>query len=197
MSDLGLGKLIFGHAERDAIHVAVAPVVALCDLEPGEHVSLVDGKAQGCRALPKKQPIGIVDPFLTNTVYIGQTFWLFLYENTVTGMRHYWRHPAFKDVPVGSGARDPECVSKQWLENLASRFRSSYQELVDRLEIYAQNSCGQDDNIQEGLNALTEIERLDMWRHYEVVSGEILDSETKSNEYFPCVRAEGNESCAC
>lgn len=86
-----LGKVIEGPAGRDAIHVAVAPVVAGVFLEPGQHVGLfADGTAK-----PTKPHIGIVDPFLTQPVEKGERFWLFLYPNTVTSLRHVWTHPAF------------------------------------------------------------------------------------------------------
>jgi hypothetical protein len=39
--------------------------------------------------------IGIVDPFLDQPVRPGEEFWVFVYPNTITGMRHYWQHPAF------------------------------------------------------------------------------------------------------
>lgn len=89
-----VGQLVEGEAFRDAIHVAVAPVVAACRLERGAHVGLgPDG-----RAAPSSQPIGIVDPFLEEDVQPGQRFWLFIYPNTVTSLRHAWTHPAFRAV---------------------------------------------------------------------------------------------------
>jgi hypothetical protein len=79
-------------ARRDAIHIAVAPVVAAARLLPGQHVGLQED-GQACA---HEEPIGIVDPFLTEAVAAGQRFWLFLYPGTITSLRHVWTHPAFK-----------------------------------------------------------------------------------------------------
>lgn len=90
-----LGRLIEdGDRRRDAIHIAVAPVAAAERLAPGQHVGLV---REGNLELvgPCDCAIGIVDPFLTADVEPGQRFWLFLYPNTVTSLRHIWTHPTF------------------------------------------------------------------------------------------------------
>jgi hypothetical protein len=93
-----LGKLIEdGDRRRDAIHIAVAPVTAAGPLHPGQHVGLLhadDAELVG----PCDSPIGIVDPFLAAPVEPGQRFWLFLYPNTITSLRHAWSHPAFLNV---------------------------------------------------------------------------------------------------
>ncbi len=94
-----LGKLIEGVAHRDAVHIAVAPVVAGIPLKPGQHVMVVDGQAF---ATILEDCIGVVDPFLQQDVKTGQRFYLFLYPNTITSLRHVWSHPAFKTrVPGG------------------------------------------------------------------------------------------------
>ncbi|MGF1581553.1 MAG: hypothetical protein ACFCD0_19675 [Gemmataceae bacterium] len=90
-----LGQLIQdGDRRRDAIHIAVAPVTAADRLAPGEHVGLLE---EGNIELVGfcDETIGIVDPFLTQDVEPGQRFWLFLYPNTITGLRHVWTHPTF------------------------------------------------------------------------------------------------------
>jgi hypothetical protein len=78
------------------VHVALAPVVAGENLEPGEHVGFLEGNRVSKHA---EKNIGIVDPFLTATVRAGQTFYLCLYPNTVTSLRHDWTHPAFAKLP--------------------------------------------------------------------------------------------------
>lgn len=81
---------------RDAVHFALAPVIAATDLAPGTHAKLISGG----RAIAGADPIGIVDPFLKQTVLKGQRFYLLLYPNTVTGMRHCFSHPSFPDEPA-------------------------------------------------------------------------------------------------
>jgi hypothetical protein len=90
-----LGSLITdGDRRRDAVHVAVAPVTAAGRLVPGQHVGFIHaGNTEIVGA--STSPIGIVDPFLCEDVQQGQRFWLFMYPNTVTSLRHVWTHPAF------------------------------------------------------------------------------------------------------
>jgi hypothetical protein len=98
-----LGHLITdGDRRRDAIHIAVAPVTAAELLAPGQHVGFTPaGQTETVGTVESDRHIGIVDPFLTDVVEPGQRFWLFLYPNTVTSLRHVWRHPAFAPrVPV-------------------------------------------------------------------------------------------------
>lgn len=90
-----LGKPIEdGGRGRDAVHVAVAAVTADTRLSPGQHIGLVrtdDMELVG----PTEPNIGIVDPFLTEDVEPGQRFWMFLYPDTITNLRHIWTHPVF------------------------------------------------------------------------------------------------------
>lgn len=80
-------------AARDAIHVAVVPVVADEELAPGAHVSLVPGTTD--RIASADESIGIVDPFLPHPARVGQTVWMLLYPGTITSLRHDWTHPDF------------------------------------------------------------------------------------------------------
>ncbi len=94
-----LGELITeagAQNQRDAVHIAVVPVMAMQQLSPGDHVGVSpDGKAAHAAYSPH---VGIVDPFLRGTVRPEQTFWLCLYQGQVTTLRHEWTHPAFPNV---------------------------------------------------------------------------------------------------
>lgn len=91
-----LGQFVqpFEH-RRDAVHIALAPVTAGADLQPGQHVGLLR-EDNVTLVGPCEEPVGIVDPFLRVPVLKGSRFWLLLYPNTVTGLRHVWTHPAFE-----------------------------------------------------------------------------------------------------
>lgn len=118
-----IGKILYEPQERDAIHIAVAPTRAAHDLLPGQHVN-----AKGEALSPL---VGIVDPFLgRTTVHEGQTFWLFLYPNTITNLRHDWVHPAF--APRSKG--EDMGTSEIWLRAKAAEWGMSYSYLIDGLK---------------------------------------------------------------
>lgn len=104
-----IGQILTADARRDALHFAVAPVRALRTLAPGQHIGPGDTEPGF------KERIGIADPFLRCAVAPGERFWLFLYPNTITALRHVWDHPAFsaEDAPVSPD----KAVSEAWLRN--------------------------------------------------------------------------------
>ncbi len=90
-----LGTIIDEGEARDAIHLAVEPVVAACDLRPGEHVGL-DERGMAAPWVEKK--LGIVDPFLTRMVRQGERFWFVVYPRQIKSLRHVWTHPDFPEI---------------------------------------------------------------------------------------------------
>lgn len=129
-----VGKLLDETARRDAIHFALAPVVAGERLKPGQHVGLSPERtahpySTGC--------LGIVDPFLKQPVKQGERFWLFLYPNTITNLRHQWEHPAFAEeapVSIAMPTGDGEPLSSElMLKQLADKLEDEGDKRAIRL----------------------------------------------------------------
>lgn len=172
MSDTQVGQIITGDYHRDAIHVAIFPVVAAQILSPGEHVGFID-----CDTIGRcSKTIGIVDPFLRDPVPAGVRFYLFLYPNTVTGMRHHWSHPAFDGQ-----AEPPESDShRERAESLIRRFAEecgvSYQGMIEIAT----------DHNESGEYARQDSERYkdidwgtwpDFWRAFSTITGIAVDDD--------------------
>lgn len=114
--------------EKDAVHVAIVSVEAGQNLKPGTHVELKHGKAvmKDPHSDFEFKPIGIVDPFLRTNIEKGQNFYLCLYPETVTGMRHEWGHPAFDDL----------ASVKSQLEDIGKRYHTSYEQIIEACEAF-------------------------------------------------------------
>ena len=110
-----LGTIIDHTQKRDAIHLAVIPVVAGMDLMPGDHIGLVNGYAARVGAeyntgvlgedrqvitATVEKGLGIVDPFLMEPIAKGETFWLVIYPRQITSLRHVWEHNSFPSEPT-------------------------------------------------------------------------------------------------
>lgn len=125
--EIKLGSLIpnISEVQRDAIHVAIVPLIAECDLYSGEQFKLLYGTTN--RAISAgDNGIGIVDPFITDYRFInkGSAFWGLLFPGTITGMRHHWEHPAFSTVAEIS-------KSELWLRQFADRWGMDFNEIIE------------------------------------------------------------------
>jgi hypothetical protein len=105
MSNLTLG----GTPEadiRDAIHIAVASVIALTHLSPGDPVQVDGGYA---RKVAPAVAHGVVDPFRFDGVPAYSRFLVVLKPGTTKNLRHHWDHPAFPEEADEPGEYDDEC----------------------------------------------------------------------------------------
>jgi hypothetical protein len=203
-----------GKEQRDAIHLAVEPVVAGEELEANQDVGfLPDGRVGKC-----DKPIGKVDPFLKQRVQPNQEFWLVIYPGKITSLRHVWEHPS---VPVRSvvtsattipakvheeatsssslPSDEPETprasYSRKWIEDYAARLSleddsdddGDYRERVtaDELIQGASAYLSSGDYLCKG--SIFEGERLEeaFWEHYGNVTGEVVE-EDQRNSFFTC-----------
>lgn len=160
-------------AQRDAIHVALAPVVAAHILSPGEHVGFIDDDDRGRRVgRVGGDKLGIVDPYLTANVMPGQRFWLFLYPQTVTSLRHDWTHPAFTTAEPTTLEAD----SRTWIESFAAELDQTYNRLMDAARTWIVTADYTYDN-SERYKDVDYAKWPIFWKHYEIVTG------TKVNDH--------------
>jgi hypothetical protein len=181
-----LGTIIDERAGRDAIHLAVEPVVAGESLKPGDDVSIKDGQAMLAFGPDSNAPVGIVDPFLRIGVEPGDRFWLVVYPRTITSLRHVWTHPAFpeeqKNDAKQTTVRNTKAKSEAWLRNFIARSDCpTYEDViaaaVDPPEFWS------DDYLHfHGQDAHGSIPP-EFWDHVEIVTGLRC---RKRPSYFSC-----------
>lgn len=150
---------------RDAIHLAVEPVVAGMDLYPGQHVGLENGRAWASAA----KKLGIVDPFLKGRVEPGQRFWLVVYPRQITSLRHVWSHPDFAGEGVPTASTDPVEVSRLWIEKFAATLDQTPNRLMEAAENYVECGDYTYDNSERYKNHWEAFP--EFWRHYTIVTG--------------------------
>lgn len=172
-----IGEILDGPASRDAVHFALAPVIASERLSPGQHIGFVGDNEVG----PCDKPLGIVDPFLTGDVSKGDKFWMFLYPNTISSLRHEWSHDAFdaEEEPVSEESAVVR-ESGEWIADFAEAADLSYNELMTA----AKNNIEFDDYLCDGGKWEGFRTPAEFWHHYEVVTGEVVD-DPESN-FFSC-----------
>lgn len=177
--DLKLGEIITTPQKRDAIHIAVAPVIAAHKLNPGEHIGINSHRRATARL---KTKVGVVDPFLKGPVNAGQQFWVFLFPNTITSMNHQWEHPAFSDdgLDVMYDLSDDSSVdddAEAYIENFARDCGLSYEEVMAAANDYADydNYLVQGGRF-EGMSVPS-----DFWKHFKKLTG-----KDSSGTFFSC-----------
>lgn len=194
MDVLKLGQLIEGDQHRDAVHVAIAPVVASEKLSPGDHIGLL---ANGEAAEVSQTHIGVVDPFLKKVVKKGERFWMLLYPGTITGLRHEWTHPAFEAAEKAATNSDRE-QSEQWLRNFSiTADCPDYTTLINAaVGDHHLNKTGDDDYLSSendgeylhfgGSDAHGEIPP-EFWDHVQIVTGRLIPQAMRAKSF----------SCSC
>ncbi len=181
-----IGK-IFTQGDRDAVHIAVLPVKAHKELRPGEDIGYDNGKTSS------ENPIGIVDPFLKRIVREGDMFFMMLYPNTITSLRHNWTHPAVTDA---AASQEAKLASEIWIRDfIANNDTPSYANLIaaatgaplpDNDDGYYSYSNDGEYLHFNGLDAHSEIPP-ELWHHVEVVTGITIPQGNRATGF----------SCSC
>lgn len=164
MAEVPLGKFIDETFQRDAVHVAIAPVQATEDMAPSDKIDLIFDSTY--QVMLSDEPIGLVDPYLaliTDVVKKGQWFYMVLLPNTVTGMRHHWSHTSFPG--------EDKAYSEKWLMAFATECGFTYNRLMDIIKEAIDNgSFTLDSNTAQYFND----QRQDLSTHYNAVTGSRL-----------------------
>jgi len=136
-----LGNLITDEQYRDAVHIAVAPVTAGMHLYPGDHIGFTNN-GDAFTVVTNANHIGIVDPFLSKEVQEGDRFYMFLYPNTITSLRHEWTHPDFEREDELSKMEPTffklkgAVTEEKWVADFADSIGTTYTEIMDAAEDY-------------------------------------------------------------
>lgn len=181
-----LGTIIGPGQGRDAIHLAVEPVIAAQDLKPGQDVGFVEGGVG-----ESTTPLGIVDPFLAQGPRKGQYFWMLVYPRQITSLRHVWSHPAFPEE--GAHPVPEKSASESWLREFCANADCPNYETVmsvimagsDGVQLADSEWYGRIDGDClhfSGTDAHGEIPD-QFWDHVEVVLGKRLKNRPS---YFSC-----------
>jgi len=188
-----LGQIIEGDVSRDAIHIAVAPVVASSKLLPSQDIGMVDPQNNPTWVGACNNPIGIVDPFLTSVVITGTKFWMFLYPNTITSLRHDWTHPAFESVQSTD-----RVASLQWMKNFAAEhyYYPNYytqgekpvnytaEEIINHATDFLKTG---DKHVQQGSESLRDsTDSIEFWQHHEAITGIETGDNDRMDVPFCC-----------
>lgn len=161
---------------RDAIHLAVEPVVAGEKLYAGQDIGMFGGEAVASMNSIKK--VGIVDPFLRRPVEPGEKFWLIVYPRQITSLRHVWSHPDFDELPkevIKESSKRKE-ASEAWLKDFLKNNDGpgSYHGMLEAIES-GTNSNGSDTFDGEYLHMGDLDGHCDIppefWDHIEIVTG--------------------------
>ncbi len=186
-----LGEIIAEPGEqnqRDAVHIAVVPVIADERIAPGAHVDVIH-RGVTTYASTHGVPVGIADPFLRAPIEKGQTFWLFLYQGQVTTLRHEWTHPAFPNVHEATAATGPSAreVSEAWLRKWCGENDCPHYETVLAAVLDGQRSDWDSNYIHfYGQDAHASIPS-EFWDHMEVVTGKKFAQDDRATGF----------SCSC
>jgi hypothetical protein len=187
MSDTIVGKILDELQERDAIHIAVACVIADELLMPGQPIGFDESAPDQEHVIgaARANAIGIVDPFLHRAVNPGQRFWMFLFPQTITGLKHVWTHPAFPEgqqvAPLPKSAN--VAFSEAWLRDFIAGADCPDYDTVINAAINGTSSSWDEDYLHfDGYDAHGTIPDL-FWDHIEVVTGKKPKHRAK---YFSC-----------
>lgn len=178
---------------RDAIHLAVEPVVAGETLMAGDKITIDFRDRSAFRWEEGSVLHGIVDPFLSRPVKPDESFWCVLMPRTINSLRHVWSH---SDFPEENAPQPPPPIrwvdahveaAKDWMVEFATRHGMTYtavMEGADRFQTSLYREDGEVEYLTTGLSSSIQIE-YGFWENYEIIRGVAVPTEARG-EFFTC-----------
>lgn len=193
---LAIGSLLDDSYKRDAVHFAVIPVIASEELSPGASVEFVEEHSMEVKRVTRKfkynkdMPVrglglGIIDPFLPESVQKGERCWLFLYPASITTLRHEWTHPDVPDfdVEIANKVADEILLRPNWryIDELAKTLEVRTDQLMEHAKDYLENASYWSEGPRfEGVSLPDEF-----WDHYEKVTHKEVPEDARGS-FFSC-----------
>lgn len=173
-----LGTILGEGEKRDAIHLAVLPVMAGARLYPGQEINVSDGIATAAAG-----GLGIVDPFIQGAVLPEQRFWMVLKPRLITSLRHVWTHPALPDEAVAGGEipSAEKAAARAELERIAGQVDCDVETLIDGANSY----IDRDDYLCEGGRWEGVYLPDEFWPAFEAYTGRKVPTESRGS-FFSC-----------
>lgn len=196
MKDIDLTLKPSIESRKDAIHVAIIPLIAGENLSPGTYVSLNRETKQGVKSrAPDKNfsgPLGVVNPFYQGQIKKGEVFYLLLTPGTVMSIRHDWTHPEFKEMDEENqenveGKNNlsrlslKQQIAREFLEAYAISIGSDLDELLYRTRDYLLH----DEYWNEGARFDGEYLPDGFWSYYEDYTNTKVE-DGKRYSFFSC-----------
>ena len=178
MNESRLGELLHGDEERDAIHVAIAPVIAVETLAPGVDVGFVKPGDFETVGHSPANPVGVIDPFLDRAVKKGERCWMLLFPGTITSLKHKWTHPAFE-----TNNEDIE-----WITELATSIGMTYCSFMEAAKAFEDDGKITHRGSDERYSDISSFTWEEFWERYSRVTGEDpwLGRDDKKWPFFTC-----------
>lgn len=190
-----LGTVHTKNEGRDAVHLAVYQVTLGQNISMYDKASKLTIKSNGRAYIydeydENQTAYGILDPFINQSLNVGDKVWLILFPGMITSLRHVWEHSYFpespKETPISS--LEDKFAEFPAILNAASQLEISCEEIINSAEHYIKTGnyyCG--GNEAEGVHV-----GQDFWEDYYRYKGMNSDATTINDIY------KGNFiSCSC
>lgn len=96
-SDPRLGHIPVDGSGRDAVHIAVVPMIVRERIALGQHIDVMPRVVLYAAGI-SADCIGIVDPFVAALAFDGDRICMFLWPYTITGLAYHSTHPTLADT---------------------------------------------------------------------------------------------------